>query len=135
MRDPLSAWIIAIGSELLTPSRIDTNSLAITERLNTIGVDVRRKVIVGDDVEELSGALRQGLSAADVLVCTGGLGPTEDDVTRDAIARVLATPLDLHEPTMNAIRARFAMRGLTMPDINRRQAMVPRGAMVLENRH
>jgi nicotinamide-nucleotide amidase len=134
-RAPATAWIIAIGSELLTPSRMDTNSLAITERLNAIGVDVRRKMVVGDDAGELAQALEQALAAVDVIVCTGGLGPTEDDVTRDALARVMAAPLEIHEDIVDAIGARFALRGIVMPTINRRQAMVPRGAVVLQNRN
>jgi nicotinamide-nucleotide amidase len=129
------AWIIAVGSELLTPLRIDTNSLAITERLNRIGYDVRAKMVVGDDVTELSAALERAIDAADLVVLTGGLGPTDDDVTRDAVARVFGVPLDLDGAILEDIRARFERRGLTMPEINRRQAMIPRGAEVLENPH
>ncbi len=129
----MNACIVAVGSELLTPFRVDTNSLIITERLNTIGVDVRLKTVVGDDVDELARVLTSALGNADLVVCTGGLGPTEDDITRDAVARVLERPLELHETIVDSIRSRFAKRGLTMPEINRRQAMVPRGAAVLEN--
>jgi nicotinamide-nucleotide amidase len=128
------ACIIAVGSELLTPFRVDTNSLAITERLNAIGFDVRMKTVVGDDVEELARALATALGAVDLIVCTGGLGPTEDDITRDALARVLHLPLDVDEAIAERIRGRFAGRGLVMPEINRRQAMVPRGATVIDNR-
>src|SRR5438876_1793534 len=129
----MRACIIAVGSELLTPSRTDTNSLAITERLNAVGIDVRFKTIVGDDVDELSEHFSRALSWADVIVLTGGLGPTEDDVTRDGVARVLNLPLEVDEPTVERIRARFARRRMTMPEINRRQAMVPRGATLLDN--
>src|SRR5947208_7399990 len=129
----MRACIIAVGSELLTPSRTDTNSLAITERLNAVGIDVRFKVIVGDDVDELSEHFTRALALADVIVLTGGLGPTQDDVTRDAVARVLNLPLEVDEPTVERIRARFARRGMTMPEINRRQAMVPRGATLIDN--
>ena len=129
----MRACIIAVGSELLTPSRTDTNSLAITERLNAVGIDVRFKTIVGDDVDELSEHFSRALALADIIVLTGGLGPTEDDVTRDAVARVLNLPLEVDEPTVERIRARFARRGMTMPEINRRQAMVPRGATLLDN--
>jgi nicotinamide-nucleotide amidase len=129
----MRACIIAVGSELLTPSRIDTNSLAITERLNAVGIDVRMKAVVGDDVDELAEQFRAALGWADVIVLTGGLGPTEDDVTRDAVARVLNLPLDVHEPTVERIRGRFARRGMTMPENNRRQGMVPRGAAILDN--
>src|SRR5438128_1182374 len=129
----MRACIIAVGSELLTPSRIDTNSLAITERLNAVGIDVRLKAVVGDDVDELAEQFERALSWADVIVLTGGLGPTEDDVTRDGVARVLNLPLEVDEPTVERIRARFARRGMTMPEINRRQAMVPRGATLIDN--
>lgn len=129
----MRSCIVAVGSELLTPFRVDTNSLIITERLNAIGFEVRRKAVVGDDVDELALVLAEAIEGADLVVCTGGLGPTEDDITRDAVARVLDRPLEVHEPIVDAIRARFAKRGLTMADINRRQGMVPHGAVVLEN--
>jgi nicotinamide-nucleotide amidase len=118
---------------MLTPFRVDTNSLFITEQLNAIGYDVRLKAVVGDDVDELAEVLRTAGGWADLIVITGGLGPTEDDVTRDAVARVYDMPLEVDEAIVDRIRDRFARRGMTMPDINRRQAMVPRGAVVLEN--
>jgi nicotinamide-nucleotide amidase len=129
----MKACILAAGSEMLTPFRVDTNSLVITERLNAIGFDIRFKAVVGDDVEELAGVLRTALTWADLIIVTGGLGPTEDDVTRDAVARVLDVPLEMHEHVIDRIRERFAGRGLTMPDINRRQGMAPRGAVLIEN--
>jgi len=129
----MKACILAIGSEMLTPFRVDTNSLFITERLNAIGYDVRLKAVVADDVDELALVVRAAMEWADVLVVTGGLGPTEDDITRDAVARVLDVPLEVDEAIVERIRDRFARRGLTMPEINRRQAMVPRGAVVLDN--
>ena len=129
----MKACILAIGSEMLTPFRVDTNSLFITERLNAIGYDIRLKAVVGDDVDELAEVLRAAGVWADLIVITGGLGPTEDDVTRDAVARVYDMPLEVDEAIVDRIRDRFARRGMTMPDINRRQAMVPRGAVVLEN--
>jgi competence/damage-inducible protein CinA-like protein len=129
----MKACILAVGSEMLTPFRVDTNSLVITDRLNAIGFDVRLKAVVADEVEELAGAFRSALTWADLIVATGGLGPTEDDVTRDAVARVLDVRLDVHEDVVDRIRERFASRGLTMPDINRRQGMAPSGAILLEN--
>ena len=122
-----------MGSELLTPYRLDTNSLAITERLNAIGYDIRLKLVVGDDVEELTRVLKDAVRIVDLVVCTGGLGPTEDDVTRDAISRAFDLPLDVDEAIVERIRSRFAGRGMRMPEINRRQAMVPRGASLVEN--
>ena len=94
----MKACILAVGSEMLTPFRVDTNSLFITERLNAIGYDVRLKAVVGDDIDELAARVRRARSAwADLIVFTGGLGPTEDDMTRDAVARVLDMPLDVDE--------------------------------------
>jgi nicotinamide-nucleotide amidase len=129
----MKACIVAVGSEMLTPFKVDSNSLFITERLNEIGVDVRLKVVAGDDVDELASQMKGALAWADVIAVTGGLGPTEDDVTRDAVARVLDAPLEADEAIVEKIRDRFARRGMTMPEINRRQAMVPRGATVLQN--
>jgi nicotinamide-nucleotide amidase len=129
----MKACILAIGSEMLTPFRVDTNSLFITERLNTIGYDVRLKAVAGDDVGELAQLVVHALGWADLIVITGGLGPTADDITRDAVARALGLPIDVDESIVNRIRDRFAARRMTMPDINRRQAMVPRGATVLPN--
>jgi nicotinamide-nucleotide amidase len=118
---------------MLTPFRVDTNSLFITERLNAIGYDVRLKAVVADDVDELADVLRGALHWADLIVITGGLGPTADDITRDAVALVLDAPMEVDEGIVDGIRERFARRGLAMPEINRRQAMVPRGATVLAN--
>ena len=129
----MRACILAIGSEMLTPFRVDTNSLIVTDRLNAIGYDVRLKAVVADDVDELTLVLEGALAWADLIVVTGGLGPTEDDITREAVARVLGAPMDVDESIVDRIRERFAKRGMTMPDINRRQAMVPRGASVLPN--
>src|SRR5262252_7147244 len=129
----MKACILAVGSEMLTPFRVDTNSLFITERLNTIGYDVRLKAVVADDVDELAEVVRSALEWADLVVITGGLGPTEDDITRDAVARVLRVPMDVDERIVERIRERFARRNLAMPEINRRQAMVPRGATIVEN--
>jgi len=129
----MKASILAVGSEMLTPFRVDTNSLFITERLNAIGYDIRMKAVVGDDVGELARVIGNALEWADLIVITGGLGPTEDDVTREAVAQVLDAPLDVDETIVGRIRDRFARRGMTMPEINRRQAMVPRGATVLPN--
>jgi nicotinamide-nucleotide amidase len=129
----LTACIVAVGSEMLTPFRVDTNSLFITERLNAIGYDLRLKAVVGDDVGELARIVAEAVTWADLVIITGGLGPTEDDITREGVARALDVPLDVDEAIVDRIRERFARRGMTMPEINRRQAMVPRGATVLSN--
>jgi nicotinamide-nucleotide amidase len=129
----MKASIVAVGSEMLTPFRVDTNSLTITERLNAIGYDVRVKLVAGDDVGELVSELRAIEPWADLIVTTGGLGPTADDITRDAIAELLGVTMDLDERVVARIEERFTRRGMTMPAINRRQAMVPRGAVLIDN--
>ena len=127
------AVILAVGSELLTPSRIDTNSLFVTQRLNELGVRVRYKAVVGDHHDDLAEALRLAMPRADLVVISGGLGPTDDDITRETVAAVFGLPLDEDQDVVASIRARFAARGLPMPAINLRQALVPRGAVALAN--
>jgi nicotinamide-nucleotide amidase len=136
----MSAWpaapraeIVAVGSELLTPSKTDTNSLYITEVLNELGIEVSAKMIVGDRLDDLMALVRLVLARVDLLVVTGGLGPTEDDLTRDAVARVVEKSLVEDPAIVETIRARFERRGMVMPEINRRQAMVPEGATVIDN--
>jgi nicotinamide-nucleotide amidase len=129
------AGIIAVGSELLTPARVDTNSLFITEQLNLLGIDVVLKGVAGDDRAELSHLFRATLARTDLVVFTGGLGPTDDDVTRDVVAETLGRVLAEDVAITERLRARFAARGYggPMPESNRRQAMVPAGARLLEN--
>lgn len=129
----LTAEILAIGSELLTPFRIDTNSLYLTSRLNDLGIEVVAKSVVGDRPDALSAALRLAVSRADIVVTSGGLGPTDDDVTRDAIVEVSGLQSVEDPAVLAAIRNRFSGRNMEMPEINRRQAMVPVGATVLDN--
>lgn len=128
-----TARIVAIGSELLTLGRADTNSPYIAAQLHDIGLAVTATSVVGDEVAALADVLRHAVSRADLVVCTGGLGPTADDRTRDVAAEVLGLPLDEDAAIVAAIRARFDRRGLAMPEINRRQAQVLRGATVLAN--
>jgi nicotinamide-nucleotide amidase len=137
MKSPkiLRAEIIAIGSELLTPSRMDTNSLWLTDRLNALGIEVEMKSVIGDDETRLEQVIREALTRSDVVLTTGGLGPTEDDVTRKAVARALGRSLILDEAVLEQIRERFARRGVPMPAINERQALVIEGAAVLENKY
>ena len=134
-RPLISAGIIAVGSELLTPSRIDTNSLFITEQLNLLGIDVKLKGVAGDERAVLEHVFRAWLSRVDLVVLCGGLGPTDDDLTREVVAAVLNRPLAEDESITAHLRARFASRNLPMPmpESNRRQAMVPEGARVIPN--
>ena len=129
----MNAEIIAIGSELLTPDRVDTNSLWLTEQLNAIGIEVRLKTIVGDDDLRLEEAVRDAIRRSEVVIATGGLGPTEDDITRKVFARVLGRPLVLDDAILEDIRNKFRRIGATMTSNNERQALVLRDAEVLPN--
>jgi len=129
----MDAEIIAVGSELLTPFRLDTNSLFLTEKLNSFGIEVRFKTVVGDDRPRLAEAFRTALQRAQLVILTGGLGPTEDDVNREVVAQVLDRPLREVEGIRRGIEERFARLGRVMSPNNLRQAMVPEGADWLEN--
>jgi nicotinamide-nucleotide amidase len=135
MADGLTAAILAVGSELLTPQKIDTNSLYVTEVLNDLGIAVAFKAIVGDDRAELTAHVAHALARHRILILTGGLGPTDDDLTREVVAQHLELPLEEDPAIIDAMERRFAARGWKMPAVNRRQAMVPRGASVLANPH
>ncbi len=129
----LSAEIIAIGSELLSPNKSDTNSLWLTDQLNRIGIDVKLKTIVGDDDARLEEVVKDAVKRSRVVIATGGLGPTEDDITRKVVARALGRRLSLDEKLLEEIRTKFQRFGVTMPERNSRQAMVIDGAEVLAN--
>jgi nicotinamide-nucleotide amidase len=129
----MKAEIIAVGSELLTPDRVDTNSLFLTARLNLLGIEVTRKTVVGDDLAPLRNAFDQAAQRVDLIIASGGLGPTEDDRTRDALADLLGRKLSQDPAVMGMIEARFRKIGRPMSTVNARQAMVPEGATVLPN--
>ena len=129
----LKAEIIAVGSELLTPDRTDTNSLWLTEKLNEIGIEVTAKSIIGDDEERLEKCFRAAIEESDLVIATGGLGPTEDDVTRQVAARAVGREMFLNEEIVEEIRKRFAHWGREMPETNKRQAFVIEGGEVLPN--
>ena len=128
-----SAEIIAIGSELLTPERSDTNSLWFTEQLNQIGIEVKLKTIVGDDEARLEETIRDAVKRSDLVITTGGLGPTEDDVTRPVAARAVGRELVYHTEIEEHLRERFRGWGREMPEINKRQAYAIEGAEILPN--
>jgi nicotinamide-nucleotide amidase len=136
LKPPLgTAEVIAVGSELLGTTRLDTNSLFIADRLSAIGIELRAKAVVGDDRARITELCRQALTRSDLLIVTGGLGPTGDDLTREGVADVLERPL-VEDPAIVArIEQRFARRGMKMPGINRRQAQVLEGAVPLDNPH
>jgi nicotinamide-nucleotide amidase len=127
------AEIIAAGSEMLTPFRQDTNSLYLTARLNELGVSVAFKTIVGDNLKDLTGAARVALERADLVIFSGGLGPTEDDLTREAAAAALGVGLRRDPQVLTAMYKRFAARRMKMPENNARQADVIDGAEVMLN--
>jgi nicotinamide-nucleotide amidase len=128
-----TAEIIAVGSELLGSTRLDTNSLFLSERLASLGIELRTKAVIGDDRAGLATLVRAAIERSDVIILTGGLGPTDDDLTRDAVSDVLGLPLEEHPEIITKIEQRFARRGLVMPAVNRKQAQVLRGAIVLDN--
>ena len=127
------AEIIAVGSELLTADKIDTNSLWLTDQLNDLGVEVRRKLVVGDDRTLLAEAIGQALGNASIVILTGGLGPTEDDVTREAAAEALGRGLVFRQELLDALTERFERLKRKMADNNRRQTYVIEGAEPLVN--
>jgi nicotinamide-nucleotide amidase len=129
----MKAEIIAVGSELLTPDHMDTNSLFLTEELNKLGIEVVRKTIVGDHRELLAEAFQDALNRVPLIIASGGLGPTEDDLTRETLAELLGRKLILNNAILHYIEGRFRQLGREMPPVNVRQAMVPEGAEVLEN--
>ncbi len=129
----MNAEIIAVGSELLTPRRVDTNSLWLTDQLNALGVEVILKTIVGDDRRRIEEMFSAALQRSEIVILSGGLGPTEDDVTRDAVAAALRRPLVFRQEICDGIEQRFRRMGRTMSEINKRQAFVIEGADVLPN--
>jgi nicotinamide-nucleotide amidase len=129
----LNCEIIAIGSELLTPFRQDTNSLYLTERLNALGVQVAFKSIVGDRRQHLVDAVRHALTRADIVITMGGLGPTEDDLTREAVAEALGIRLRRNAEVVAALYARFAMLRRPLTENNSKQGDILEGAEILAN--
>jgi nicotinamide-nucleotide amidase len=129
----MKAEIIAVGSELLTPDRVDTNSLFLTAELNKLGIEVTRKGVVGDRREDIRDAFALSMARADVVIASGGLGPTEDDLTREVAAELLGRKLESNPDVLLAIQERFRRIGRQMAEVNARQAMVPEGATALEN--
>ncbi len=127
------AEIIAAGSEMLTPFRQDTNSLYLTAGLNDIGISVGFKTIVGDSLEHLTGAARNALLRADIVIFSGGLGPTEDDLTREAAAAALGLTLHRDNEIITNLHKRFAERRIPMPPNNAKQADILEGAVLLAN--
>ena len=118
---------------MLGPTRVDTNSLKITSALEDFGVELVRKVVVGDTLQHIVDEIRYLLDRSDLLAITGGLGPTEDDLTRDALAKAFGLEMEVDQSIIEWIEARFARRGWKMPEVNKRQANVFRGQTTLRN--
>jgi competence/damage-inducible protein CinA-like protein len=129
----MNAEIIAIGSELLLGETVDTNSAYLARQLASIGVGLFRKTVVGDNEARIAATIGEALGRAELVICTGGLGPTVDDMTREAVARALGRPLVFQQHLLDQIEARFRSFGRTMSESNRRQAYVPTGARIVEN--
>jgi nicotinamide-nucleotide amidase len=126
--------IVAVGTELLLGQIVDTNSSWMGEQLAIIGVEHLRQTKVGDNLQRIVEAISEALDRAAAVIVCGGLGPTQDDITREAIAQVMGVPLERDEAVAQVIRDLFASRGRAMPDNNLRQADVPVGAAVIEQR-
>lgn len=129
----MQAEIVTIGTELLLGKIVDTNAAYIAQQLATIGLDLYYETTVGDNEERITSVLQQALARSDVVITSGGLGPTVDDVTRQAVAKAAGRELVLDEKLLAQIEARFARHGFTMSDNNRRQAYIPQGARPIEN--
>jgi nicotinamide-nucleotide amidase len=129
----MDAEIIAVGSEMLTQERVDTNSLYLTGELNNLGVEVVTKCVIGDDRDRLADAVRRALSRTGIVLLSGGLGPTEDDVTREAVALALDRKLVFHPEIADALEQRFLLAKRKMAEVNKRQAFLIQGADMLPN--
>ncbi|MEK6651116.1 MAG: competence/damage-inducible protein A [Bacteroidota bacterium] len=129
----MTAEIITIGDELLIGQVVNTNQAHIAQRLNEAGVVVKGMTTVGDNLEAIVGALKEAFASQDVVIVTGGLGPTHDDITRDAVCTFFKTDLDFHPPALENIQRLFEYRGIPLTRINRDQALVPRGCEVIPN--
>jgi competence/damage-inducible protein CinA-like protein len=128
-----NAEIIAIGTELLLGHTIDTNTSAIAKKLNEIGIDIFRTSLVGDNIQRISHLINEALSRSDIIITTGGLGPTVDDPTRQAVADAMQTDLEFQPILWDQIQARFHLFNRQPTENNKRQAFIPRGAKVIEN--
>ncbi|MGE0682212.1 MAG: molybdopterin-binding protein, partial [Candidatus Binatia bacterium] len=128
-----TAEIVAIGSELLLGQIVDTNSTWMAQRLTALGVNLFYKSVVGDNPDRMKEVLTRALERADVVITSGGLGPTQDDLTREVVAEVAGRRLILHQPFLEQIDQRFRNRGFIMTKNNERQAYMPEGAIPVDN--
>jgi competence/damage-inducible protein CinA-like protein len=131
--DGMNAEIVAIGSELLFGQIVDTNSSFIAQLLSENGIELVRTSTVGDDLNRIAEALQEAMNRSSIVITTGGLGPTEDDLTRESVAQVTGRPLVFQPHLMEQIETIFRKRGFKMVDNNRRQAFIPQGSLAIEN--
>src|SRR6185437_4946863 len=129
----MTAIILSIGDELVLGQTVDTNSAWLSQQLAAVGVSVLAHVTVGDDQPAIERAIAESSTRCDVLLISGGIGPTEDDLTRQALAAVMNAPLEENAQWMAELHKFFEARGRKMPPINRIQAMIPRGAVMIFN--
>lgn len=129
----MNAELISIGSELLLGQIVDTNASWMAQRLAENGVNLFYKTTVGDNFDRMTAILDSALERADVVITGGGIGPTQDDLTREAVAKVTGRSVVVHEPSLNELRERFQKRGFILTKNNERQAMIPDGAIVVKN--
>ena len=129
----MRAEIIATGTELLSGGVLDTNSVFLSEELMSLGIETAFKTVVGDDEKDMEEAFRRAMDRADVVIITGGIGPTEDDITRKVMAKIVKKRLVLNEDALKAIHAKLAGRGKEVLAANDRQALIPAGARLLQN--
>lgn len=130
----MQAEVITIGDELISGSRVDTNAAFLAGRLDAIGLETCYITSTGDDMNRLVEAIHLALRRADIVLATGGLGPTDDDITKKAICKVFKRNLIFHENVLEDLQKRFEARGIKMPSINQNQALLPQGAKLLTNR-
>src|SRR3982751_3076495 len=128
-----TAIILSIGDELVLGQTVDTNSAWLSQQLAAVGCAVAAHLTVADDQPAIEQAILESVGRCDFLIISGGIGPTEDDLTRQALAAVMNVPLELHEPWLMRLKEYFQKLGRTMPNTNSIQAMIPRGAQIIEN--
>src|SRR5215218_4260674 len=129
----MKSIILSVGDELVLGQTVDTNSAWLSQQLAAVGCDIAAHLTVPDDQSSIEQAILESVGRCDVLLISGGIGPTEDDLTRQALAKVMNVPLELNEQWMEKLTAFFAKVGRKMPETNTIQAMIPRGATMIDN--
>ena len=131
----MKATVITIGDEILIGQIVDTNSVSIARHLNTIGIAIAEKLSIGDDAEQITSTLRRAMAGSEVVIITGGLGPTKDDITKHTLAHLFNSELEYNASEGEHVRTLLARRGIPFTELNRAQAMLPKCCTVLHNAH